>query len=167
MREILERDEHQQVTAIQREVFQPIEQEIDALVSEAGLEIKESDYKGKDFATLDGDTQFKVMVNEFISMWIDYRAQRDPKMASLQARLEDLITKKDKTAAASLAHPAKIFATNCANEVLSTLTRVRASAVKSETDIPTPAPPPPRVASAGNGNGLAPANDGPIDWSGA
>jgi hypothetical protein len=165
VREWREERERTQITAIQSEVFQPIEQEIDTLVSTAGLEIKESDYKGKKFSEMDAETQFKFAVNQMLPMWIDLRIKQDPKLVSMQARLEDFIGKKDKTSAAALSHPAKIAATNFASEFISLMTGKRAEAAKAETESPTTTKPKPHVASAGNGNGAVPALNGAPDWT--
>jgi hypothetical protein len=71
IREWREQRDRDQITAVTTKVFQPIEDAVDSLVSQAGLEVKDADYKGKNFTELDPDTQFKVLVNEMLPVYID------------------------------------------------------------------------------------------------
>jgi hypothetical protein len=164
VREVLEREERRELTAIQTEVFQPIEREIDSLVSNAGLEYSEQVDWNK-FDQLDEEAKFKIMINEFIPFWIGKRVENNPSQRSMQARLEEFINKKDKTSAANLSHPAKIAATNYAGEVLSILTGKKAQTKKAETESPTKQIPQP-IVKAANASHQVPQT-GAIDWSGA
>lgn len=157
IREWREERQAQEYQKVVGEVFQPIEEAVDSLVSQAGLEIKESDYKGKNFDSLDEDTKFKVMVNELIPLWIDLRVKQDPKLVSMQSRLEGFLSKKDLTSAKALQHPAQIAATNFVSEFLEIVTGYRAKTKQSETTSPAKTKPPAQVRSAGaNGNGSVP-----------
>lgn len=149
---ILARDEQREVGAITTEVFSPIEEEIDGLVSAAGLEIKESDYKGKNFADLDEDTKFKMVVNELLPVWIDMRVKQNPAHVNMQKRLTEFIEAKDKTSALGMQHAAKILASNYASEFLEVVTGHKAKKAQSETASPTKELPPPIVKSTGNGH---------------
>lgn len=155
-------EEYKQVVG---EVFQPIEEAVDGLISQAGLEIKQSDYQGKNFDSLDEDTKFKVMVNELIPLWIDYRVQQDPKLVSMQSRLEGFLSKKDVTSAKALQHPAQIAATNFVNEFLEIVTGHRAKSKQSETESPAKTKPPAVVRSAGaQSNGVPTGSPTKEDW---
>lgn len=162
IREWREEREREKQAAIYKEVAGPIETAINSLVSEAGYEIALDAYKGKDFASFDEDTQFRVMLNEFIPQWIESRFESDAKLRNMQARAQEFLAKGDKQSALQLQHPLKIAATNFAAEALSLLTGRRAKAKQSETASPAQDAPKPMVKTAGavtagvqpsNGNG--------------
>lgn len=161
-REQRQAEEYRQVVG---EVFQPIEEAVDGLISQAGFEINLTDYQGKNFDSLDEDTKFKVMVNELIPLWIDYRVQQDPKLVSMQSRLEGFLSKKDVTSAKALQHPAQIAATNFVNEFLEIVTGHRAKLKQSETASPAKTKPPAQVRSAGSqSNGIPTGSPTKEDW---
>lgn len=168
IREFREERQRQQYQALTNEVFGPIENAINSLVSEAELEVDLNAIKEKDFASLDDDTKFRVAVNQFIPYWIDQRAQQDPRLLSLQNRVEEALKKGDKATALNLQHHMKIAATNFASEALAILTGKRAESRKAITQSPAKDKPPVQVRStaaagvaasaAGNGAGKG------IDW---
>lgn len=172
IRELREWREQQQreqesaaVAQVRDTVFQPIEQEVNRLVSEAGLEIKDSAFESQNFAELDEDTQFKVMVNRMLPVWIDYRIAQDARLKSMQSRLEEFVNKRDAKSAANLLHPARIAVTNFTNEFLSVVTGQKAKSKAKELEIPTKPAPKPVIKSAANISGAAFGNDsGAIDW---
>lgn len=155
IREWREQRQREEFTKVTSEVFQPIERAVDSLVSEAGLEVNLADYADKNFSELDPETQFKVMVNEMLPSWIDFRIKQDPKLVAMQSRLEGFIRAKDVTSAKSLQHPAKIATTNFVNEFLSLITGMKAKAAESVTTPPAKDSPRPIVKSAGAGSSAA------------
>lgn len=167
IREFREERQRQQYAAMTSEVFGPIENAIDSLVSEAGLDIDLNAIKEKDFASLDDDMKFKVAVNQFIPYWIDQRAQQDPKLLSLQNRVEEALKKGDKATALNLQHHMKIAATNFASEALAILTGKRAESRKALTQSPVKEKPPVQVrstAAAGIAASAVANGKGDIDW---
>lgn len=132
------------------EVFQPIEGAVNSLVSQAGMEINRADYQGKNLFDLDETTQMKVLVNDvLIPNAIEFVVQNDPKLRSMQARLEGFLEKKDLTSAKALQHQAQIVATNVTGLVLELITGARANIKRSETTSPAKDAPRPIVKSAG------------------
>ncbi len=165
IREFKEEREKAKQQEVTSSVFNPIESEINQLVSQAGLEIDLSKLKGQDFATLDDETRFKVFVSEMLPVWIDSRIQSDPKLQNMQGRLQEFINQKDLSSAMKLQHPARIAATNLANEFLAIVTGKRVAAKQEEFVAPNPDPPKPHVNSAGASAGFS-SDTGEIDWSG-
>lgn len=167
IREWREERAREQQAKVVNEVFQPVEQAVDALVSEAGLEIKDAETAGKRFDELDEGTQFKAMVNSLIPVWIDHRVKQDPQLLGMQARLEQFLANGDVAGAKRLQHAMTIAATNFAGELLTLVTGQKAKAKQSATKIPAPVPPKPMVKSAGATNGFSPADGSgkELDWS--
>lgn len=149
-------------------VFAPIEKSVNALVSQAGLEVNLDEFAGKDLSALGEDDAFKVLVNRLIPVYIGIKADSDPRMKAMQARMEQLIAAKDANGLRALQHPAEIFATNATAEFLAIVTGHRAKAKSKEFTPPDPEKPKPLVRSAGAATGLTGTDDlsGPIDWSG-
>jgi hypothetical protein len=166
VRELLERDDRQREQEQMSQVFGPIEKEVNSLISEAGLEVDLDAAKDKSFDSLDRDTQFKVMFNTLAPFWIEQRVQSDPKLANMQARLQEFLKQGDVKSALNLQHPAKIAVTNAMRELLGLFTEQRAKAVNAADLPPTTDTPPPTVRGAGVGaiaNGNAPVTES--DWT--
>ncbi|MBS1793666.1 MAG: hypothetical protein JSS81_07425 [Acidobacteria bacterium] len=125
-----------QLEGVRNAVFTPIHEAVDVLVSGAGLGIDPAALQGKDFAALDDDTKFKMVVNELMPVYVANRIQSDEKLRSLEARLTEFIEKGDEKSAKALLHPAKIAVTNFASEFLSIMTGQKAKTVKAETRVP-------------------------------
>lgn len=153
---------HQEVV---NEVFQPIENAVNDLVSQAGLEIKPADYQGKKFEDLDEETRFKVLVNDVvIPNAIEYYVQNDPKLVSMQKRLQDFIAQGDVTSAKALQHQAQIVATNAVAATLEALTGQRAKAKTADTLPPVKEPPKTMVKGAGAAASLPTGMPTADDW---
>lgn len=165
LREFLEERKQNQLADVKREVFSPIESAVDALISDAGLEIKDDVWQ-QDFAKLDEETKFKRLVNEMVPVYIDQRIKENPAYVNLQNRLDTFLQKGDKAGAKALQHQAKIIATNYAGELLGILTGYKAKAKQSETEAPVQHAPKPHVPTGGQPSISAPiANNDPVDWT--
>jgi hypothetical protein len=168
IRELLARDEQQQEQERVSQVFDPIEKEVNSLISEAGLEVDLDAIKGKSYADLDGETKFKVMVNQMMPHLIEQGVQSDPRLANIQARINEFLKKGDVKSALNLQHPAKIAVTNIVREALEVFTGQQAKAAQAKTLPPATDTPPPIVKGAGAaqlgaGNGNKPVTDD--DWN--
>jgi hypothetical protein len=170
IREWREEKVREKRAAATNEIFTPVISSVNDLVSQAGLEIKDSDIAGKKFADLDPDMKFKVSVNNLLPAWIDQQVASDPVLLNLQGRMEEVLSKNppDVKTAMQLQHRAKIAIENITTDFLSFMTATRASAKKSEIESPSKDTPPPIVKGAGAGNPAAPALTDPLtkdDWA--
>jgi Skp family chaperone for outer membrane proteins len=149
------------------QVFDPIEKEVNSLISEAGLEVDLESVKGKQFSELDADTQAKVFFNSVAAFWIEQRVNADPKLANMQARMQEFLKAGDVKSALNLQHPAKIAVTNAIREALAVYTAQRAKLETASTIPPTTDDPPAIVKGAGAGS-LGTGADKPVsdaDWT--
>lgn len=169
IRELLEKEERREMAEFRSQVFGPVEKAVNGLISQAGLEIDDSVLDGKSPKDLDPETRFKVLVNDLMPTYIGRRADADPVLKNMQARLAEFEKAKDITSALAMQHAIKIAVTNIASEFLEIITAKRAQA-KAEEDIPpTNGSPPPIVRSAGASTSPAAAASpaGPLsddDW---
>lgn len=178
VRELLEKEAAREYQEAFQQVSGPIESAVNELVSQAGLEADFKALQQQDFTKLSEDDQFKFVVNQGIPHWIEQRIQADPRLASMQARMEHFLAVKDEKgnpkkpdvqSAMNLLHPLRIAVTNFTNEYLAAMTGKRAQAKQAEVAPPTQPPPaPPQVKSAGAGQQAFTAPPtGEIDWSGS
>jgi hypothetical protein len=154
IRELLEKEDQREAAEFRSQVFGPVENAVDQLISQAGLEIKDGALDGKSLKDLDPETKFKALVNDMIPVYIGQRANTDPQLKNMQARLQDFIDAKDIKSALNMQHAIKIAVTNIAGEFLEIITAQRAKARTADDLPPSGDNPPPIVRGAGAGASL-------------
>lgn len=168
LRDFLTERKQNQLAEVQREVFSPIESSVDALISDAGLEIKDDVWQ-QDFSKLDEDTQYRRVINELIPVYIDMRIKDNPAYVNLQNRLDTFLKAGDRAGAQGLQHQAKIIATNAAGEFLSLVTGYKARSKQSDNQAPVQQAPKPHVSTGGQSSAAitamsTDANGNAPDW---